>query len=69
MSAPPLLSRRRFLLLASLLGGVKAFAQDSEPLSPGDFIGKWMELMAPAMERGFQSCKRDVFPSNKKYGF
>jgi len=29
-------------------GGVKAFAEDAEPLSPGDFIGKWMRLMAPA---------------------
>ena len=29
-------------------GGVKAYAEDAEPLSPGDFIGKWMELMAPA---------------------
>ena len=29
-------------------GGVKAYAHDSEPLSPGDFIGKWMQLMAPA---------------------
>src|SRR4051812_31253034 len=32
-------------------GGVKAFAQDSEPLSPGDFIGKWMQLMAPAANK------------------
>ncbi len=32
-------------------GGVKAFAEDAEPLSPGDFIGKWMSLMAPAMEQ------------------
>ena len=32
-------------------GGVKAFAQDAEPLSPGDFIGKWMKLMAPAAEK------------------
>jgi carbonic anhydrase len=32
-------------------GGVKAFAEDAEPLSPGDFIGKWMSLMAPAMEK------------------
>ncbi len=32
-------------------GGVKAFAEDSEPLSPGDFIGKWMSLMAPVAER------------------
>ena len=29
-------------------GGVRAFAEDAEPLSPGDFIGKWMKLMAPA---------------------
>lgn len=32
-------------------GGVKAFAEDSEPLSPGDFIGNWMKLMRPAAEK------------------
>jgi len=33
-------------------GGVRAFADDAtEPLSPGDFIGKWIRLMAPAAER------------------
>ena len=32
-------------------GGVKAFAEDGEPLSPGDFIGNWMKLMAPAAEK------------------
>ncbi|MBV8793268.1 MAG: carbonic anhydrase [Pseudolabrys sp.] len=32
-------------------GGVKAFATDAKPLSPGDFIGKWMSLMAPAREK------------------
>ncbi len=32
-------------------GGVQAFADDAEPLSPGDFIGQWMSLMAPAMEK------------------
>ena len=32
-------------------GGVKAFATDAEPLSPGDFIGRWMSLMAPAAEK------------------
>jgi carbonic anhydrase len=32
-------------------GGVRAFAEDAEPLSPGDFIGKWMKLMAPAMDK------------------
>src|SRR5258707_10509062 len=29
-------------------GGVRAFAEHSPPLSPGDFIGKWMSLIAPA---------------------
>jgi carbonic anhydrase len=29
-------------------GGVRAFAEEQEPLSPGDFIGRWMSLMAPA---------------------
>jgi carbonic anhydrase len=29
-------------------GGIKAFAERSAPLSPGDFIGKWMSLIAPA---------------------
>jgi carbonic anhydrase len=32
-------------------GGVKAYAHGSEPLSPGDFIGKWMQLMTPAAEK------------------
>src|SRR5215207_11189926 len=32
-------------------GGVRAFAEDSAPLSPGDFIGKWMTLIAPAAEK------------------
>jgi len=32
-------------------GGVKAALNpESEPLSPGDFIGKWMELLRPAAE-------------------
>jgi len=29
-------------------GGVKAFADEAAPLSPGDFIGNWMRIMAPA---------------------
>ena len=29
-------------------GGIKAYAEDAAPLSPGDFIGNWMKLMAPA---------------------
>jgi carbonic anhydrase len=32
-------------------GGVRAFAEEHEPLSPGDFIGKWMSLMAPAVDK------------------
>ncbi len=32
-------------------GGIKAALDpDMEPLSPGDFIGKWMELLKPAAE-------------------
>lgn len=31
-------------------GGVKAFAEDSAPLTPTDFIGQWMTLMAPAAD-------------------
>ena len=31
-------------------GGVRAFAQREAPLSPGDFIGGWMSLIAPAAE-------------------
>ncbi|MEW7008980.1 MULTISPECIES: carbonic anhydrase [unclassified Lentilitoribacter] len=32
-------------------GGISAaLAQDSEPLSPGDFIGRWMEMLKPAAE-------------------
>jgi len=32
-------------------GGVRAFAEKAAPLSPGDFIGNWMRLMAPAVEK------------------
>jgi carbonic anhydrase len=33
-------------------GGVRAFADDGQqPLSPGDFIGKWIQLIAPAAQR------------------
>jgi carbonic anhydrase len=31
-------------------GGIKALAQDTAPLSPGDFIGRWMSLLAPTVE-------------------
>ena len=29
-------------------GGIRAFVEESTPLSPGDFIGHWMALIAPA---------------------
>lgn len=29
-------------------GGIRAFAEQDAPLSPGDFIGKWMALIEPA---------------------
>lgn len=29
-------------------GGIRAYAEESAPLSPGDFIGSWMALIAPA---------------------
>jgi carbonic anhydrase len=32
-------------------GGVRAFADESAPLSPGDFIGRWMSLIKPAADR------------------
>lgn len=32
-------------------GGIRAFADESAPLSPGDFIGQWMSMIAPAAER------------------
>ncbi len=32
-------------------GGIRAFAEPGEPLSPGDFIGNWMKLIAPVAEK------------------
>src|SRR6185437_15334333 len=32
-------------------GGIRAFADEREPLSPGDFIGRWMAQIAPAAAR------------------
>jgi carbonic anhydrase len=29
-------------------GGIRAFAEEAEPLSPGDFIGNWMSIIEPA---------------------
>ena len=48
-------------------GGIKAYTEPGAPLSPGDFIGKWMALIAPAAdavgpETRFQS--RDAYLSH-----
>jgi carbonic anhydrase len=32
-------------------GGIRAFVDEGEPLSPGDFIGRWMSQIAPAAAR------------------
>jgi carbonic anhydrase len=32
-------------------GGVRAFVEDREPVSPGDFIGRWMSLIEPAAKK------------------
>jgi carbonic anhydrase len=32
-------------------GGVRAFADDSAPLSPSDFIGHWMSLLEPVAKK------------------
>ena len=32
-------------------GGIRAFVDEREPLSPGDFIGRWMSQIAPAAAR------------------
>jgi carbonic anhydrase len=32
-------------------GGIRAFADESAPLSSGDFIGRWMSQIAPAAEQ------------------
>jgi carbonic anhydrase len=31
-------------------GGIRAYVEPGEPLSPGDFIGRWMELIEPAAQ-------------------
>jgi len=34
----------------ALCGGIRAFGDKQKPLSPGDFIGRWMSQIAPAAE-------------------
>jgi carbonic anhydrase len=41
-------------------GGVKALVQDSAPLSPGDFIGKWMALLEPTLAETARGRDEDL---------
>jgi carbonic anhydrase len=43
--------RQIVVLGHALCGGIRAFADKQKPLSPGDFIGRWMSQIAPAAER------------------
>jgi carbonic anhydrase len=38
------------VLAHKFCGGIRAFADKISPLSPGDFIGRWMSQIAPAAE-------------------
>ncbi|GJD77704.1 carbonic anhydrase [Methylobacterium gregans] len=40
-------------------GGIKAFANKADPLSPGNFIGKWVSLVAPAEAKAGDSSAPD----------
>jgi carbonic anhydrase len=39
------------ILAHAQCGGIRAYAEEAAPLSPGDFIGHWMALMAPAARK------------------
>ena len=43
----------------ALCGGIRAFADEQEPLSHGDFIGRWMAQIAPAAASLGPSAKED----------
>ncbi|GJE13749.1 carbonic anhydrase [Methylobacterium longum] len=40
-------------------GGIKAYANKAQPLSPGNFIGKWVSLVAPAEAKAGDSSAPD----------
>ncbi|GEP03343.1 carbonic anhydrase [Methylobacterium oxalidis] len=40
-------------------GGIKAFANKAKPLSPGNFIGKWVSLVKPAEDKAGDSSAPD----------
>ncbi len=41
-------------------GGIKALVQDAAPLSPGDFIGKWMSLLEPTLEQNARRSNEEL---------
>ncbi len=41
-------------------GGIKALTQDNAPLSPGDFIGKWMSLLSSTVEEAPRTNGEDL---------
>jgi carbonic anhydrase len=43
-------------------GGIRAFADPGAPLSPGDFIGRWMSLIEPAAEKLGFDRERGIVP-------
>lgn len=45
-------------------GGIRAYIEPGKPLSPGDFIGSWMKLLAPAAE---ELGPRERFESESEY--
>jgi len=43
-------------------GGIRAFADDTQgPLSPGDFIGRWITLIGPAAQRSGGRGRNESF--------
>lgn len=51
-------------------GGISAFTEPGEPLSPGDFIGNWMKLIEPAVasmaRRAHNESERDYLTRLEK---
>jgi carbonic anhydrase len=50
-------------------GGIAAFADEQAPLSPGDFIGRWMSQIAPAAERLGPAARNDPAEFRRRLEF
>ncbi|HYL32407.1 MAG TPA: carbonic anhydrase [Stellaceae bacterium] len=54
--------RHLVVLGHALCGGIRAFADEQQPLSAGDFIGRWMTQIAPAAAGlGVRGADRDDY--------